>query len=104
MRYFAVTLMILLSACQSKDGWFDYSRPATLDTTPPPGPVEYQLGWNDGCNSGLAAVNTSMNLMLASHTYKIDGNGWQNPKYKSAWKDAYYYCTYHMFSSMMNTF
>lgn len=107
MQRFSLLCFIILSlsACQSQSGWFDYSRPASLDLTPPPGTPEFQQGWTDGCSASLASINTDVNLMLASHKYKIDGDLWsQSPRYKTAWKDAYYFCSYHMFTWLMNTY
>ncbi len=106
MRLLTVlALVFLLSGCQSQAGWFDYSRPANLNVTPPPGTPEYQQGWTDGCNGALAAVNTDVNLLLASRKYKIDGELWNSSKrYKAAWKDAYYYCSYNMFTWLQNTY
>ena len=106
MRYVSLLLlMILLGGCQSQSGWFDYSRPASMNITPPPGTPEFQQGWSDGCRAAIASINTDMNLMLASHKYKIDGQLWaQSKRYKTAWKDAHYYCAYHMFTWLMNTY
>lgn len=100
-----IFLIFLLSGCQSQEGWFDYSRPASLKLTPPPGTPEYQQGWSEGCKSALATVNTDVNLMLASYEYKIDGDLWKtNKRYRTTWKDAYYYCSYHMFTWLMQKY
>ncbi|PIR39247.1 MAG: hypothetical protein COV35_01655 [Alphaproteobacteria bacterium CG11_big_fil_rev_8_21_14_0_20_39_49] len=102
---FLVISIIILNGCQSDSGRFDYSRPANLNTTPPAGTPEFQQGWKDGCNGALASVNTDINLLLASRKYKMDGKLWNSsPRYKQAWKDAYYYCAYNMFTNLMNTY
>lgn len=96
--------LFALGGCRSNSGVFDYTRPATLPIQPPAGSIPYQTGWKQGCESALASINTDMNLILASYSYHIDGNLWtQSKPYKMAWKDAYYFCSYHMFTWLMNT-
>jgi hypothetical protein len=104
-KILSIVLISMIVGCKSNNGWFDYSRPANLNVTPPPGTTEYKMGWTDGCNSALSAINTDINLILASRKYRIDASLWgSNKRYKQAWKDAYYYCSYNMFTNLMNTY
>ena len=43
--FIAVCVLFVLAGC----------RPLWLQTVDPTGPPEYQLGWEDGCDTGLSA-------------------------------------------------
>jgi hypothetical protein len=89
MRYLlTLALLVGLAAC-------DPTKPVSLNTTPPAGPPEYQQGFKDGCESGIAGYASP--FYKTFHTVKQDGVLAQNPIYYQIWKDAYAYCrTYVM--------
>ncbi|MDA0617328.1 MAG: hypothetical protein O3A66_01235 [Proteobacteria bacterium] len=94
-----------MNACTVLNGRsLSMTRPFSLNITPPSGSPQYKMGWSNGCESGLAAVNTTVNLMAKTHRYYINGQLWNyNPEYKTAWKDGYNHCTYHMFTFLLNS-
>lgn len=94
--------LVLLVACNGR--YITYSRPYSLNITPPEGTPQFRLGYQHGCESALSGVNTTANLMAKSHRYYINGRLWkESERYKTGWNDAYNYCMYHMFTFLMNT-
>ncbi len=89
LRYaLLVSFIVTVTAC-------DPTKPVSLDTTPPPGPPEYQQGFKDGCESGMAGYGSP--FYKTFHKARQDGVLAQNPVYYQIWKDAYAYCrTYVM--------
>jgi hypothetical protein len=96
-----IFVLLVLSISTTACSGLSLKTPATLDMTPPDGPPEYQQGWLDGCTSGLSTVNTNANLFFGSHEYTLDAELWKQNLYRIVWKDAYNFCTYHMFSNLL---
>lgn len=67
-------------------------RPTELYFVKPQGPPEYQLGWQDGCDSGLSAQGGIMNKMLYGFKKRPElGNSEQ---YKQGWNEGFTYCRF----------
>ncbi|MEJ0010882.1 MAG: hypothetical protein WDN72_10705 [Alphaproteobacteria bacterium] len=56
----------------------------------PSGPPEYKLGWEDGCDSGLAAQGGM--LYKASMGFKKRPEMADNDLYKTSWNEGFTYC------------
>jgi hypothetical protein len=67
-------------------------RPIGLTMVDPPGPPEYKLGWEDGCDSGLSAEGDwSYKLM---YNFKKRPEMSANDQYKQGWNEGFTYCRY----------
>lgn len=67
-------------------------RSASLYLVKPSGPPEYQLGWEDGCDTGLAAQGTFVDKMVFGFKKRPElGN---NELYKQAWNEGFTYCRF----------
>ncbi len=75
-------------------------RPATLYYVDPSGPPEYQLGWQDGCDTGLSAGSTFLYKIMYGHKKRHEFAG--NAMYQSGWSDASAYCRFALDASMKN--
>jgi hypothetical protein len=93
-KIFIITIFVALatSAC--------LPPPASLDTTPPKGPPEYEKGWSEGCESGMNAYGTNTYKVLTNWKYKLDYSMIKNRMYYKAWNDAFLYCS--MFIEKVN--
>jgi hypothetical protein len=90
-------LLISLSLTACGAGYkLDFSKPITLNTTPPEGPTEYRQGWSDGCESGLSATMSTFYLAVGAHQYTLDENLRYDNLYNVAWKYGYNHCGYSM--------
>lgn len=74
--------MGLLAAC----------RPPSLYLVNPSGPPEYKLGWEDGCDTGLAAAGTMFDRMV--YGFKKRPELGDNDLYKTAWNEGFTYCRF----------
>ncbi len=75
-------LVVLLGAC----------RPATLYWIKPEGPAEYQLGWQDGCDTGLSAQSSI--FFKAMYGFKKRPEMGANDLYKQGWNEGFTYCRF----------
>jgi hypothetical protein len=99
-----MVLVLALNSCTVGGRYMSYGKPFSLNTTPPSGTPQFRLGWQHGCSSALSGVNTTASLMAQTHRYYIHGKLWNDGgRYKTGWKDGYNYCSYHMFTFLMNT-
>lgn len=73
-----------------------FTKPLVLNTTPPPGPYNYQQGWKDGCETGISATNTSTQQFLGTHRFTIDPALRNDTLYNKAWRYAFNHCGYSM--------
>jgi hypothetical protein len=97
MKKILALIIISLSMTACNSGYkLDFSKPITLNTTPPEGPTEYQQGWKDGCESGISATNTSFYMTIGAHKYTLDEELRNNNLYAVAWKYGYNHCGYSM--------
>ena len=67
-------------------------RPTSLWYSTPEGPAEYQLGWQDGCDSGLSAQGNY--LYKAIYGFKKRPEMAENDLYKGGWNDGFTYCRF----------
>jgi hypothetical protein len=86
MKMLLITILLLCSGC-------DFLRkPASLNTTPPPGPPEYRQGWVDGCETGQSAYSGQLYKLFGAHKLQYDAKLRNNKMYYQVWKDAFLYC------------
>lgn len=77
-----VPLILAVAAC----------RPAPLYYVEPSGPTEYQLGWQDGCDTGLSAQGGI--FYQALYGFKKRPEMGNNELYKQAWNEGFTYCRF----------
>lgn len=82
-RLTCIISLIVISGCS-------FYTPVFMPTDVPDGPPEFQAGWHDGCQSGLATGKIS-NAMAFRPNF---GSGiyQHDPNYQSAWSSAFYTC------------
>lgn len=97
-KVFVVVVLnaFLLSACGSQQITSLLTKPYMLNTTPPEGPINYQQGWKDGCESGLASNNNTLHMTLGSQKFRINAQYRGDYLYNTAWRYAYNHCGYSM--------
>ena len=83
-RCFILALACMVASC----------RPPTLYMVGSSGPKEYQLGWEDGCDSGLAAQGGA--IYKAAYGFKKRPEMSDNPMYTAAWNDGFTYCRFSL--------
>lgn len=67
-------------------------RPIELYYVKPAGAPEYQLGWQDGCDSGLSAEGGLVNKML--YGFKKRPEMGNSEQYKQGWNEGFTYCRF----------
>lgn len=67
-------------------------RPTELYYINPGGPQEYQLGWQDGCDSGLSAQGGVVQKML--YGFKKRPEMGNSEQYKQGWNEGFTYCRF----------
>lgn len=72
-------------------------RPMWLNTVDPSGPPEYQLGWEDGCDSGLSAEGSYMYKII--YGFKKRTELAASDQYKQGWNEGFTYCRFSLASS-----
>ena len=77
-------LMLATAAC----------RPMSLYMVEPSGPPDYKLGWEDGCDSGLAAQGGM--VAKAAYGFKKRPEYFDNTLYTSAWNEGFTYCRFSL--------
>lgn len=83
-RILSLSLLIVLGAC----------RPASLYFVEPAGPPEYKLGWEDGCDTGIAASGGA--VAKAAYGFKKRPEFGDNDMYKSAWNEGFTFCRFSL--------
>ena len=73
-------------------------RPSSLFYVTPSGPREYQLGWQDGCDTGLSAHGTFLYKIM--YGFKKRPEFGNNELYKTAWNEGFSYCRFSIASQM----
>ena len=82
-KYLVISaLALILSGC----------KPLWLSFVDPPGPPEYKLGWEDGCDSGMSAEGGWADKMM--HGFKKRPEMAANDQYKQAWNEGFTYCRF----------
>jgi hypothetical protein len=77
-----LTTALLLSNC----------RPLVLYGVDIEGPAEYQLGWEDGCDTGLSADSPMFYKMM--YGFKKRPEMGANDLYKQGWNEGFSYCRF----------
>jgi len=72
-------------------------RPVYLNTIDPPGPPEYQLGWEDGCDTGLAAEGEWYYKVM--YGFKKRPEMGSNDQYKQGWNEGFTFCRFSLAKS-----
>lgn len=68
-------------------------RPFSIWTVKPAGPPEYQLGWEDGCDTGLSAEDESL-FYRWTFGFKKRPEMAGNDQYKQGWNEGFTYCRF----------
>lgn len=89
------TLALSLGAC----------RPLLMQSIAPSGPPEYRLGWEDGCDSGVSAEDSS-GIYKWTLGFKKRPEMAGQEQYKSGWNEGFSYCrfSYASIKSDQNSF
>jgi hypothetical protein len=69
-------------------------RPLSLYFVQPSGPPEYKLGWEDGCDTGLAASGSGVGKAI--YGYKKRPELLDNQLYNTAWNEGFTYCRFSL--------
>ena len=69
-------------------------RPLLLQTVDPGGPPEYQLGWEDGCDSGLSAEGDWTYKIMYGFKKRAEMSA--NDQYKQGWNEGFTYCRFSL--------
>ena len=72
-------------------------RPFWLLTVDPSGPPEYQLGWEDGCDSGLSAEGDWYFKIMYGFKKRPEMSA--NEQYKQGWNEGFTYCRFSLAAS-----
>ena len=86
-RSLLLVLMLVVSGC----------RPLWLQTVDPTGPPEYQLGWEDGCDTGISAYGAYYYQLM--YGFKKRPELSTNDQYKQGWNEGFTYCRFTLASS-----
>jgi hypothetical protein len=77
-----VGLLLLTSGC----------RPFWINVVDPSGPPEYQLGWEDGCDTALSAEGGWDYKLMYGFKKRPEMSA--NDQYKQGWNEGFTYCRY----------
>lgn len=85
--------VIAVSACS-------YARPNAriLNQVPSSAPENYQQGWRDGCESGMAIVGN--NLYKTSYHNRINPQLIDDTQYYRGWNEAKTYCAHYTMATL----
>ena len=101
-KIFAITFTLALSACGLGGNDIRPLYPPFLPPPPEGGPQEFQTGWRDGCDTGLAAHGTD--VYRTAFQFTQDPSLTLNPIYYQAWKDAENFCRTYIFEYSVRSF
>ena len=87
-RALILVLLVTVASC----------RPISVMMVDPPGPPEYQLGWEDGCDTGLSAESEGMMYRLL-YGFKKRPEMSANDQYKQGWNEGFTYCRFSLDTS-----
>ena len=85
---FRLPLLLLLTTAVVASG----CRPLSLYGIQPEGPAEYQLGWEDGCDTGLSADSALFYKLM--YGFKKRPEMGANDLYKQGWNEGFTYCRF----------
>lgn len=72
-------------------------RPIGMGDVDPNAPPDYKQGWNDGCDSGLAAYGGST-YTWTGYKFKQDYTQLDNQEYYGAWQQGWLYCRWYVWN------
>lgn len=72
-------------------------RPLYLNTVDPTGPPEYRLGWEDGCDTGIAAQGEWYYKVM--YGFKKRPEMAANDQYKQGWNEGFTFCRFSLAQS-----
>lgn len=92
-----IAILPLLASCH---GIPDVLKPGAwiLDQVPEGGTPEFEQGWKDGCESGLAAMSNS--FYKAHYSFKQSKELRNNPDYYKVWKDTFNFCRHYVYGTL----
>jgi hypothetical protein len=67
-------------------------RPFPLYFEKPGGPPDYQLGWQDGCDTGVGVEGSMITRNMFG--FKKRPEMYDNPLYQSGWNEGFTYCRF----------
>jgi hypothetical protein len=67
-------------------------RPFATLLVDPSGPPEYQLGWEDGCDTGVSAEGAWYNKVVFGFKKRTELAA--NDQYKQGWNEGFTYCRF----------
>ena len=67
-------------------------RPMELYFVKPQGPPEYQLGWQDGCDTGISADAGYVAKMMYGFNKRPELGS--SEEYKQGWNEGFTYCRF----------
>lgn len=67
-------------------------RPLETYFIKPAGPPEYQLGWQDGCDTGLSAYGTLSHRIAYGFNKRPEMGS--SEQYKQGWNEGFTYCRF----------
>ncbi len=82
-----IALVLALGGC----------RPMWTFVIDPTGPPEYQLGWEDGCDTGMSAEGAYYYKLM--YGFKKRAELAANDQYKQGWNEGFTYCRFVLDSS-----
>lgn len=82
-RLIIVMVLLVVASC----------RPVSIWGVTPAGPPEYQLGWEDGCDTGLSAESEGL-IYRWTFGFKKRPEMSSNDQYKQGWNEGFTYCRF----------
>lgn len=98
MRLIVIIMLVALTtACSmGSSGSARPTLPPFMPGPPKGGPPEFQEGWLDGCESGVASHGAD--IYRSTFKFKQNPSLIMNPIYYKAWKDAQNFCLTYIFT------
>lgn len=90
------TLIVMMGLIMATAGCGYKYQPQTLTLTggiPQNGSPQFNQGWRDGCDSGMAAFGNYTYKLI--YTFRKDMTLINNPEYNTAWNSAYNTCRWY---------
>lgn len=87
MKYIMITMILVLAGCNPARPW----PVGLIREMPKDSPIEYQLAWKDGCESGFASYGND--YYKTFYKFHYDPHLMEKSKlYLRMWKDSYKHC------------
>ena len=95
IKFRTLFFVLLLTACSLGGAEIRPLNPPFMPSPPEGGPQEFQQGWRDGCDTGMAQHGTD--IYRSAYKFKQDPSQVMNPIYYKAWKDGENYCRSYIY-------